>query len=117
MVDGLLMAGARSVFTGVRGVPEEIRSASDSEPLLGSGFSARDVPMTANHVFGSCRMSADPRRGPVDPDGAVRGVQGLYLCDGSVFPSPSAVNPQATIMALSDLISRRLAGREASEAV
>ena len=35
-------------------------------------------------------------------------MEGLYLCDGSVFPSPSAVNPQATIMALADLTSRRL---------
>jgi choline dehydrogenase-like flavoprotein len=65
--------------------------------------------MTANHVFGSCRMSADPRRGPVDPAGKVRGLEGLYVCDGSLFPSPSAVNPQATIMALADLISRSIA--------
>jgi choline dehydrogenase-like flavoprotein len=112
-VDGLLRIGARSVFTGVRGVPEEIRSEADSSAMLGTRFRARDVPMTANHVFGSCRMSADPRRGPVDPQGRVRGVEGLYVCDGSLFPSPSAVNPQATIMALADLISRRIAARGA----
>jgi len=37
------------------------------------------------------------------------GTQSIYLADASIFPSPSAVNPQATIMALSDLITRRLA--------
>ncbi|MFT5993885.1 MAG: choline dehydrogenase-like flavoprotein, partial [Bradymonadia bacterium] len=35
--------------------------------------------------------------------------EGLWLCDASIFPSPSAVNPQATVMALSDVISRRAA--------
>jgi choline dehydrogenase-like flavoprotein len=67
------------------------------------------MAMTANHAFGSCRMSADPKRGPVEPEGKVRGVDGLWVCDTSIFPSPSAVNPQATCMALSDVISRRIA--------
>jgi choline dehydrogenase-like flavoprotein len=52
-------------------------------------------------------MTADDS-GPVDSDGKLRGLEGLYICDASVFPSPSAVNPQATIMALSDITSRKL---------
>jgi long-chain-alcohol oxidase len=64
--------------------------------------------MTMNHIFGSCRMSANPDEGAVDERGRVREVEGLYLCDSSIFPSPSAVNPQATVMALSDIISRRI---------
>jgi choline dehydrogenase-like flavoprotein len=62
--------------------------------------------MTMNHVFGSCRMSRD---GSVNERAELRGVQGVVLCDASVFPSPSAVNPQATVMALADVASRRLA--------
>jgi choline dehydrogenase-like flavoprotein len=46
--------------------------------------------------------------GAVDETGKVVGVQGLYLADASLFPSPSAVNPQATVMALSDIVSRHL---------
>jgi len=46
--------------------------------------------------------------GAVDDSGRVRGPSGVYIADASVFPSPSAVNPQATIMALSDIISRRI---------
>jgi hypothetical protein len=30
-----------------------------------------------DRAFGSCRMSADPTRGPVDPEGKVRGVDGV----------------------------------------
>lgn len=108
LVDGFLKIGARWVQTTVHGVPDKIRNASDSEALLSKRINPRDCHMTFNHMFGSCRMSADPRRGPVDPTGALRGVRGLWVADASVFPAPSAVNPQATIMALSDLISRRI---------
>ncbi len=107
-VDGMLDVGARYVTTGITGCPEQITTRAESESLLSPRIRAGDVDMTGNHIFSSCRMSADPRRGPVDLDGRVRGVDGLYVMDGSICPSPSAVNPQATIMALADVLSRRL---------
>jgi choline dehydrogenase-like flavoprotein len=109
-VDGLLNVGARHVTTSVWGVPEKMRRTSDSESLLSPRIKPHHCHMTFNHMFGSCRMSGDPRRGPVTPDGALRGVDGVWVADSSVFPGPSAVNPQATVMALSDVISRRIAG-------
>lgn len=108
-IDGLLATGARYVHTGLPGIPERITSTEDSEQLLHRRIRARDISMTGNHVFGSCRMSASPKRGAVDPEGRLYGVEGVYVCDASLFPSPSAVNPQATIMALADVISRRAA--------
>lgn len=109
LVDAFLGLGARWVQTSIHGVPKKIRTTQDSEHLLSKRITARDCHMTFNHMFGSCRMSADPRRGPVDPSGALRGVRGVWVTDASIFPGPSAANPQATIMALSDLLSRRLA--------
>lgn len=106
--DALLEVGARYVHTGIPGVMDEMRSQRDTESLLDSRLRARDLQMTMNHVFGSCRMSRD---GSVDDQGRLRGVEGVYVADASVFPSPSAVNPQATVMALADRISRRLAER------
>jgi choline dehydrogenase-like flavoprotein len=70
---------------------------------------ARDLPLTANHIFGSCPMSKGAAKGPVDELGPLAGVEGVWVADASLFPSPSAVNPQATIMALSDVITRRIA--------
>lgn len=106
--DALLGAGARYVHTGVPGAVDEMRSSADTESLLDPKLTARHLVMTLNHTFGSCRMTADDS-GPVDPDGHVRGIENLYVCDASVFPSPSAVNPQATIMAIADVTSRKLA--------
>lgn len=105
--DALLRVGARFVYTGTRGTKEEMRTGEDTSALLSKKLGARDLAMTANHVFGSCRMTRGPG-GAVDLDGQVRGVGGLYITDASIFPSPSAVNPQATIMALADVITRRL---------
>jgi choline dehydrogenase-like flavoprotein len=107
--DGLLKVGARYVFSGIPGTQDEMRTAADTEALLNPRLRARDLGMTANHVFGSCRMSTDPRRGVVDAAGRVHGVDGLTICDTSIFPSPSAVNPQATVMAMADVITRKLA--------
>jgi choline dehydrogenase-like flavoprotein len=110
LVDGFLKVGARWVQTTTFGVPEKMKTASDAETLLSKRIGPRDCHMTFNHMFGSCRMSADPTKGPVDTEGKLRGIAGLWVADASIFPGPSAVNPQATIMALSDLVSRRIGG-------
>lgn len=108
--DAFVDVGARYVTVGkMPGVKDELRTREDTEALLHSRLGAKHMTMTGNHAFCSCRMSADPSRGPVDPEGRVRGVDGLWVTDTSIFPSGSAVNPQATCMALSDVISRRVA--------
>ena len=110
MVDGFLDVGAEYVFTGVKGVPERIYNKKESESLLSEKINQKSYAATMNHIFGSCRMGADPQEFPVDLKGRVRGIKNLYITDASLFPSPSAVNPQATIMMLADLITRRLGG-------
>jgi choline dehydrogenase-like flavoprotein len=109
LVDGFLKIGARGVQTTVFGLPERITTPQQAELLLSKRIGPRDCHMTFNHMFGSCRMSADAKRGPVDVDGRLRGIEGVWVADASLFPSPSAVNPQATIMALSDIVSRGIA--------
>lgn len=105
--DALLKVGARFVYTGTPGAKDEMRTEEDTRALLDPRLRARDISMTANHVFGSCRMSRYDD-GTVDTAGKVRGLTGLYITDASIFPSPSGVNPQATIMALADVITRKL---------
>ncbi len=108
LVEGLLAIGARYVTTGIAGVPRQIRTKADVEQLLSPRIKANCLSMTANHPCGSAPLAAHPKRGPVDPDGRLRGVDGVWVADASLFPSPSAVNPQAAIMAMADVITRRL---------
>jgi choline dehydrogenase-like flavoprotein len=56
---------------------------------------------TNSHQCGTARMGTDPTTSVVDPIGAVHGVRGLWIADGSVFTSSAAVNPALTIAALS----------------
>jgi choline dehydrogenase-like flavoprotein len=59
--------------------------------------------------MGTARMSADPRLGVTDTDGAVRGAEGLYVADASLFPSSLGVNPMMTVTAMSAHVARGLA--------
>ncbi|RME93133.1 MAG: GMC family oxidoreductase [Candidatus Hydrogenedentota bacterium] len=106
--EGLLESGARYAVPMVRRVPKKIYKKEEAAALLNPKISLRDYSATFNHLFASCRMGTNEKEHTVDLSGKVRGIKGLYICDASIFPSPSAVNPQLTIMVLSDLITRRL---------
>jgi choline dehydrogenase-like flavoprotein len=65
------------------------------------------------HQMGTARAGADPKSHPCDPGGRVRQatragdvVGGLYVGDGSLFPSGIGVNPMLTIMALARGVAR-----------
>jgi len=52
------------------------------------------------HLLGTCRMGRDPGDSVVDGDCRAHDVPNLFICDGSVFPSGTAVNPSLTIEAI-----------------
>lgn len=54
---------------------------------------------TFSHAVGTVRLGDDPARAPLDAWGAFRGVDNLYVADGSVLPRAGAVNPSLTIAA------------------
>jgi choline dehydrogenase-like flavoprotein len=51
------------------------------------------------HVSGTLAMGLTADDAVVDPDGAVFGIGGLYVVDGSVLPRSSRVNPSLSIYA------------------
>lgn len=51
------------------------------------------------HPLGGCPADTDHSLGVVDGMGRVRGVPGMRICDGSVFPGPVGANPSLTIAA------------------
>lgn len=52
------------------------------------------------HHMGTTRMHADPRRGVVDADCRVHGVENLWVAGSSVFPTSGSANPTLTVVAL-----------------
>lgn len=58
------------------------------------------TPGTAAHECGGARMGDDPKTSVLDPFNQCWDTQGLYVTDGSAFPSQGAQNPTLTIMAL-----------------
>jgi choline dehydrogenase-like flavoprotein len=57
-----------------------------------------DRGLTAYHAAGTCRMGSDSGS-VVDPRLRVRGVDGLRVCDTSIFPELPASNTNAPAMA------------------
>lgn len=111
----LAAAGARGLST-LHADPMEVRGRDGrlgpaelrefAEGLRSRGAGPNRLVLFSAHLMGSCPMGADPRRAAVGPDGAVFGTEGLYVADGSVFPSAPAVNPMITIMAMARRTSR-----------
>ncbi|HUG47765.1 MAG TPA: GMC family oxidoreductase [Candidatus Limnocylindria bacterium] len=52
------------------------------------------------HHAGTTRMSADPRRGVVDGNCRVHGLDNLYIAGSSVFPTVGSGNPTYVLVAL-----------------
>lgn len=61
---------------------------------------ATDSLTVGCHLMGTTRMAADPRRGVVDADLKVHGIDNLYIASSSVFPTVGFSNPTLTIVAL-----------------
>jgi choline dehydrogenase len=68
------------------------------EALLGY---CRMAAIPGFHPVGTCRMG-DDAAAVVDPDLRVRGVDGLYVADASVFPRITAGNTNATCIMIGD---------------
>jgi choline dehydrogenase-like flavoprotein len=52
------------------------------------------------HQMGTCRMGTDPKTSVANPWGELHDTPGVFIGDGSAFPSASGTNPMVTIMAL-----------------
>jgi choline dehydrogenase-like flavoprotein len=56
---------------------------------------------TFSHAVGTVRMGLDARTSALDADCRFRGLENLYVVDGSVMPTSAGVNPSLTIAATS----------------
>jgi choline dehydrogenase-like flavoprotein len=62
------------------------------------------------HHLGTTRMHPDPRRGVVDADSRVHGLENLFVAGGSVFPTAGSAAPTLTIVQLALRLGAYLSG-------
>lgn len=102
----LFAAGATEVLTGIPG-NERVGHVDELAAAL-RGADHRHLHVAAFHPTGTARAGADPERSPVDGDGKLRGIEGVWVVDASAIPGSPSVNPQVSIMALSLAIADRI---------
>ena len=94
-VDATTVKRLQGMAAAVRG----LLKASGATTLV-EEFGSYDYFSSA-HVFGTCRMGRDPRDSVVDERLRMHGLDNLYVCDASVFPSSGGGEaPSLTIQAL-----------------
>jgi len=94
-----LAAGAREVLTGHKD-PLRIRNERDLSLLDTVEYGAHRHAIFTAHQMGGCAMGADPKTSVVGLDHRHRGVDNLFVVDGSVLPTALGVNPSETIYGL-----------------
>jgi choline dehydrogenase-like flavoprotein len=94
------------------GADEARRFAAFEDGLRTTNFAPHRGTFASAHQMGTIRMGADPASHPADERGRVRAdsrgsvVPGLYVADGSTFPTGLGVNPMLSVMAMARRVSR-----------
>ncbi len=101
-------AGAKVVHPTI-GKFLEFHGEKDLEEFSRAPLKAHDFLFSAFHPLGTCAMGANPKTSVVNANHETHDMKNLYICDGSVVPTPVAVNPQQTIMTLSTRAADRIA--------
>ncbi len=65
----------------------------------GAWLSYTHYVKTFSHALGTVRMGIDPQTSPLDGMGKLRGIENLWVVDGSALPMSAGVNPSLTISA------------------
>ena len=108
----IVAVGTPAVWFGRDGRSDDRSFGRYLEDLAGRSFAPNRMGLFSAHQMGSMPAGADPATSACDPWGRVRAdtagglVPGLYVGDGSLFPTATTVNPQMTIMALAERVAR-----------
>jgi choline dehydrogenase-like flavoprotein len=106
-------AGAHELLALAGGLPRW-RRGDDLEAYVAR---LQRIPLRAGghrlfsaHQMGTCRMGNDPATSVADPWGQLHDTPGVWIGDGSAFPTPSGTNPMVSIMALAHRTAEAIAG-------
>jgi choline dehydrogenase-like flavoprotein len=106
ILDGVRLAGEIFLAGGAQVVMPatwrylEFRSAADLARLRDEVRDPSDITLGTGHPMGGNAIGRDPGNSVVDAEFRVHGYENAFVCDASVFPTATGVNPQLTVMGL-----------------
>ena len=105
-------AGAHQIGPLAEGAPTWRRG----DHLEGFIASVKRIPFRAGgyklfsaHQMGTCRMGEDAQTSVAGPWGELHDTKGVWIGDGSAFPTSSGTNPMVSIMALAHRTAEAIA--------
>jgi choline dehydrogenase-like flavoprotein len=104
-----LAAGARRVMPSTFQL-HEFTSEDQVDRLDDYVKNSSYLSIGTGHPQGGNALGGDRGKGVVDPSFRVHGFENLFVCDASVFPTATTVNPQLTVMALADYAAPGMTG-------
>jgi choline dehydrogenase-like flavoprotein len=84
---------------------DQFVAKAQSRPLRAGG-----ARLFSAHQMGTCRMGTDPQTSVANPWGELHDTPGVWIGDGSAFPTPTGTNPMVSIMALARRTAEAIAG-------
>jgi len=102
-----LAAGAEEVV--VPGAPLlRLRSEKDLRRVESLSLAPASLPIISAHQQGTVRMAPSGKDGGADPGGQVYGTRGVYVLDGSGFPSSVSSHTMAPNITFARYLARKL---------
>jgi choline dehydrogenase-like flavoprotein len=94
----LFAAGAREVVLAT--VPAlRLSRAAECDRITSDIVGPHKLPLLSVHPMGTLRLGEDPKKSVVKSTGEHHRVRGLFVLDGSLFPTSIGVPPQISIYA------------------
>jgi choline dehydrogenase len=109
LVDGVQVARAIAASDGLSGlVARELDPVTRDRVEIEAWV--RRTMIGIWHPAGTCRMGRDPMA-VTDPNGCVHGIEGLRICDASLFPTIPNANLNAPVIMAAERIADAILGR------
>jgi choline dehydrogenase-like flavoprotein len=97
-------AGAKEILTFFQRPLLRWHEGEDFDAFLAEiesrSLAPNEIAAFTAHQMGSCRMGSDPADSVADGRGELHDTKGVWIGDGSAFPTAPGVNPMISIMSL-----------------
>lgn len=110
----LFAGGAQEIYASTRRYQPYrdstaiIRAQTEIDRLRDLVKEDADILLGTGHPQGGNAIGTSPHNSVIGPDFRVFGYRNLYVCDASIFPTATTVNPQLTVMTMAHYAAQHI---------